>query len=36
VNGRNPGHNRLRIALVAPLAECMEAAERMVKFARTL
>jgi len=36
VAGRNPGRNRLRVALVAPLAECVEAAERMVKFARTL
>jgi N-succinyldiaminopimelate aminotransferase len=32
----NPGRNRLRVALVAPLAECVEAAERMMKFARTL
>jgi N-succinyldiaminopimelate aminotransferase len=36
VAGRNPGRNRLRVALVAPLAECVEAAERMMKFARTL
>ena len=34
--GRNPGRNRLRVALVPPLAECVEAAERMMKFARTL
>jgi N-succinyldiaminopimelate aminotransferase len=34
--GRNPGTNRVRVALVAPLADCVEAAERMMKFARTL
>jgi N-succinyldiaminopimelate aminotransferase len=34
--GRNPGTNRVRVALVAPLGECVEAAERIVKFARTL
>lgn len=34
--GGNPGRNRLRVALVAPLAECVEAIERMMKFARTL
>jgi N-succinyldiaminopimelate aminotransferase len=34
--GRNPGQNRLRVALVPSLAECVEAAERMMKFARTL
>ena len=33
VAGRNPGSNGIRIALVAPLAECVEAAERM-QFAR--
>jgi N-succinyldiaminopimelate aminotransferase len=36
VGGRNPGRNRLRVALVAPFAECVEAAERIMKFARTL
>lgn len=36
VDGRNPGRNRLRVALVQPLAQCVEAAERMMKFARTL
>lgn len=30
----NPGSNRLRLALVAPLAECIEAAERLVRFTR--
>jgi len=34
--GRNPGTNRVRVALVPPLKECVEAAERMMKFARTL
>ncbi|HSR63762.1 MAG TPA: succinyldiaminopimelate transaminase, partial [Gammaproteobacteria bacterium] len=28
-NGINPGDHRLRIALVAPLEECVEAAERI-------
>ena len=36
VGGRNPGRNRLRVALVAPLAECVEAAGRIMDFARTL
>ncbi len=30
--GRNPGAGRVRIALVAPLAQCVEAAHRMVRF----
>ena len=30
--GVNPGRNRVRIALVAPLAECVEAARRIAKF----
>lgn len=34
--GRNPGRNRVRVALVAPLAECVEGAERMMRFARGL
>ena len=29
VRGANPGRNHIRIALVAPLAECVEAAERI-------
>ncbi len=29
VNGANPGRQRVRMALVAPLAECVEAAQRM-------
>ncbi len=34
--GRNPGRNRVRIALVAPLADCVEAMKRMIDFARKL
>lgn len=32
VNGENPGAGRIRMALVAPLAECIEAAERIRRF----
>ncbi|ARS48196.1 succinyldiaminopimelate aminotransferase [Ectopseudomonas mendocina] len=32
VNGINPGAGRVRMALVAPLAECIEAAERIRRF----
>lgn len=32
VNGVNPGANRVRLALVAPLAECIEAANRIRAF----
>jgi N-succinyldiaminopimelate aminotransferase len=32
----NPGRNHLRIALVASKAECVEAAQRMMRFARSL
>ena len=32
-HGANPGRNRVRIALVAELAECEEAVERIVAFA---
>ena len=35
-NGINPGRNYVRIALVAPLAECVEAVQRMVRFSETL
>jgi N-succinyldiaminopimelate aminotransferase len=31
-DGMNPGENHVRIALVAPLAECIEAAERIRAF----
>ncbi len=34
VDGLNPGANRVRMALVAPLAECVEAAERIRDFVR--
>jgi N-succinyldiaminopimelate aminotransferase len=34
--GVNPGRNHVRIALVAPLAECVEAARRLVEFSKTL
>ena len=32
VNGRNPGAGRIRMALVAPVAECLEAAHRIVSY----
>lgn len=32
IDGYNPGENRVRMALVAPLDECVEAAERIVRF----
>jgi N-succinyldiaminopimelate aminotransferase len=35
-NGVNPGENFIRIALVAPLADCVEAAERLRTFAAGL
>ncbi len=34
--GRNPGAGRIRLALVAPAAECLTAAERIVSYTRTL
>jgi N-succinyldiaminopimelate aminotransferase len=34
--GVNPGANRVRMALVADTDECLEAARRIVEFARTL
>ena len=36
VKGVNPGRNHVRVALVAPLAECVEAAKRMTRFAEQL
>ena len=36
VNGYNPGAQRVRLALVAPLAECIEAAERIRDFVKRL
>ena len=35
-HGVNPGKNHIRIALVAPLAECTEALQRITQFAGTL
>ena len=35
-NGRNPGHNHVRIAMVAPLNACVEAARRMTQFSKKL
>ncbi|MGI4846870.1 MAG: succinyldiaminopimelate transaminase [Janthinobacterium lividum] len=35
-HGGNPGANRIRMALVAEVEECMEAAQRIVTFARSL
>src|SRR6185295_5298854 len=34
--GVNPGKNRLRVALVAPRDECVEAARRMMQLAQSL
>jgi N-succinyldiaminopimelate aminotransferase len=38
VRGRahNPGRGRIRLALVAPLSECLEAAERIVAYTESL
>jgi N-succinyldiaminopimelate aminotransferase len=35
-HGLNPGANHVRIALVPPLAQCVEAMERIVRFAGSL
>jgi N-succinyldiaminopimelate aminotransferase len=35
-HGINPGQNRVRLALVAPLDECIDAAQRIRKFAEGL
>jgi len=35
-NGVNPGAGRIRMALVAEAHECLEAAQRIVAYARTL
>lgn len=32
VDGFNPGANRVRLALVAPLEDCIEAAQRIRSF----
>jgi N-succinyldiaminopimelate aminotransferase len=34
--GQNPGRNHVRVALVPPLAECVEAAGRMMQLAEKL
>jgi N-succinyldiaminopimelate aminotransferase len=34
VDGVNPGLNRIRIALVAPLGDCVEGAQRIAEFVR--
>ncbi|WP_372981067.1 succinyldiaminopimelate transaminase [Marinobacter sediminum] len=34
VDDHNPGENRVRMALVAPLEECVEAARRIVEFVK--
>ncbi len=34
-HGTNPGAGRIRIALVAPLADCVEGAHRIARFARS-
>jgi N-succinyldiaminopimelate aminotransferase len=36
INGFNPGANRIRIALVAPLTDCVEAAHRIAALAQKL
>jgi N-succinyldiaminopimelate aminotransferase len=36
VHGVNPGRNHVRMALVAPLAECVEGIERTMQFAGKL
>jgi N-succinyldiaminopimelate aminotransferase len=33
--GNNPGRQRIRMALVANTAECVEAAQRIVQFVKT-
>jgi N-succinyldiaminopimelate aminotransferase len=35
-HGLNPGANRIRMALVAEVDECLEAAQRIVDFTRKL
>jgi N-succinyldiaminopimelate aminotransferase len=35
IDGHNPGENRVRMALVAPLEECVEAARRIVEFIKS-
>jgi N-succinyldiaminopimelate aminotransferase len=35
-HGINPGQNRIRMALVAEVEECLEAAQRIVEFTKKL
>jgi len=35
-HGINPGQNRIRMALVAEVDECLEAAQRIVEFTKKL
>ncbi len=35
-HGINPGENYVRMAMVSPLTECIDAAHRIAKFAKTL
>ena len=35
-HGINPGHHHIRLALVAPLGDCVEAAQRLSAFSRKL
>ena len=36
VQGHNPGAGRIRVALVAPADDCLEAARRIVSYTRGL
>lgn len=36
INGINPGHERVRIALVPPLVECIEAAYRIRRYVQSI
>ena len=36
INGNNPGKNRVRLALVAPKQECIEAATRIAEFLQNI
>ena len=35
-DGHNPGAGRIRMALVAPVDECLEAAHRIVSYTESL
>jgi N-succinyldiaminopimelate aminotransferase len=35
-HGINPGRNRIRMALVAEVDECLEAARRIIEFTKKL